>query len=229
MPPSMPPKIGIIGGGNVGQTLCKQLVNKGRPVVCGSRNPTSLQQQFTSQGLAAEVLSISDAVSQAEIVVLAIPGWWDADGVAAVVESLGPGISGKVVVDATNPLSGFPGLEVLWNGTSGGELLAAGLPDSHVYKAFNTVGTTVMAAVEDMGYPVQMMFAGPADAQPRRTVEGLISDIGFQPVYLGPIRYARNLEAMGELWIHHSVPTAGCSHEHYGSLFSFQLQRKPQP
>jgi predicted dinucleotide-binding enzyme len=74
MPPSMPPKIGIIGGGNVGQTLCKQLVNKGRPVVCGSRNPTSLQQQFTSQGLAAEVLSISDAVSQAEIVVLAIPG-----------------------------------------------------------------------------------------------------------------------------------------------------------
>jgi hypothetical protein len=39
---------------------------------------------------------------------------------------------------------------------AGGELLAAGLPDSHVYKAFNTVGTTVMAAVEDMGYPVQM-------------------------------------------------------------------------
>jgi hypothetical protein len=39
---------------------------------------------------------------------------------------------------------------------AGGELLAAGLPDSHVYKAFNIVGTTVMAAVEDMGYPVQM-------------------------------------------------------------------------
>jgi predicted dinucleotide-binding enzyme len=67
-------KVGIIGGGNVGQTLCKQLLNKGRPVVCGSRNPTALQQQFASQGLAAEVLSVKDAVSQAEIVILAIPG-----------------------------------------------------------------------------------------------------------------------------------------------------------
>jgi hypothetical protein len=37
------------------------------------------------------------------------------------------------------------------------------------------------------------------------------------------------VQAMGELWIHHSVPTAGVTHEHYGSLFSFQLQRKPQP
>jgi predicted dinucleotide-binding enzyme len=104
-----------------------------------------------------------------------------------VVESLGPGIANKVVVDATNPLSGFPELEVLWNGTSGtgvvlpcrprasaavfdsqhaydtvtackqqcclravmcravtgGELLSAALPDSFVFKAFNTLGTSV--------------------------------------------------------------------------------------
>lgn len=38
----------------------------------------------------------------------------------------------------------------------GGELLSAALPNSFVFKAFNTVGTSVMAAVEDMGYPVQM-------------------------------------------------------------------------
>lgn len=48
-----------------------------------------------------------------------MPGWRDAVRVAAVVDSLGPGIAKKVVVDATNPLSGFPDLEVLWNGTSG--------------------------------------------------------------------------------------------------------------
>lgn len=40
--------------------------------------------------------------------------------------------------------------------TPGGELLAAGLPGAHVFKAFNTCGTSVMAAVEEMGYPVQM-------------------------------------------------------------------------
>lgn len=38
------------------------------------------------------------------------------------------------------------------------------------------------------------MFAGPADAAPKALVEELIQDTGFVPTYLGPIRYARNLE-----------------------------------
>lgn len=38
------------------------------------------------------------------------------------------------------------------------------------------------------------MFAGPADAAPKALVEELISDTCFAPTYLGPIRYARNLE-----------------------------------
>lgn len=46
-------------------------------------------------------------------------GWRDASRATTVVDSLGPGIANKVVVDATKPLSGFPDLEVLWNGTSG--------------------------------------------------------------------------------------------------------------
>jgi hypothetical protein len=45
---------------------------------------------------------------------------------------------------------------VLFLDHTGGELLSAVLPDCHVYKAFNTCGTSVMAAVEEMGYPVQM-------------------------------------------------------------------------
>lgn len=38
------------------------------------------------------------------------------------------------------------------------------------------------------------MFAGPADEQPKAMVAALIADAGFEPVYIGPIRYARNLE-----------------------------------
>jgi hypothetical protein len=50
-----------------------------------------------------------------------------------------PGLSvagaGKVVLDATNPLSPYPGLEVRWDhATSGGEVLSAVLPDAHVFK-----------------------------------------------------------------------------------------------
>ena len=54
---------------------------------------------------------------------------------------LGPGIKGKIVVDATNPLAGYPALAVRWGEPlSGGEVLAAALPDSFVFKAFNTIG-----------------------------------------------------------------------------------------
>jgi predicted dinucleotide-binding enzyme len=41
----------------------------------------------------------------------------------------------QVVIDATNPLSEFPHLEVMWEGsTSGGELIQAAFPMSVVFK-----------------------------------------------------------------------------------------------
>jgi predicted dinucleotide-binding enzyme len=39
---------------------------------------------------------------------------------------------------------------------AGGELLAAALPASHVYKAFNTIGTSVLGAPDGVGVPVTM-------------------------------------------------------------------------
>jgi 3-hydroxyisobutyrate dehydrogenase-like beta-hydroxyacid dehydrogenase len=68
----MPPTIAIIGSGNVGKTLCSQLLKKGRHVVVGSRNPAAAQQELASKGVAA--VSVAEAVSQADVVLLAIPG-----------------------------------------------------------------------------------------------------------------------------------------------------------
>lgn len=38
------------------------------------------------------------------------------------------------------------------------------------------------------------LFAGPSEAEPKALMEAVISDAGFTPVFVGPIRYARNLE-----------------------------------
>jgi 8-hydroxy-5-deazaflavin:NADPH oxidoreductase len=90
---------------------------------------------------------------------------------------------------------------VRWSGKSGGEVIAECLPHAHVFKAFNTIGVEHMAKPEG----IQMMFAGP-DNDAKKVAEAIVAAVGFQPLYVGPIRYSRNLEAMAELWIHCSIP-----------------------
>lgn len=66
----MAPQVGIIGTGNVALTIGKQLAKTGRSIVYGSRNPSQKQQDVS----AAEVLPIQEAVSKADVLVLAVPG-----------------------------------------------------------------------------------------------------------------------------------------------------------
>ncbi|EFJ41953.1 hypothetical protein VOLCADRAFT_107469 [Volvox carteri f. nagariensis] len=116
-------------------------------------------------------------------------------GIKAIASDLGADIKGKVLIDATNPLSPYPGLEVRWTGKSAGELLAEELPDTFVYKAFNTIGANLMAQGDGSslnGQQLTMMFAG--SSENKALVEEVISTTGFEPVYVGSIRYARNLE-----------------------------------
>lgn len=103
------------------------------------------------------------------------------------------------IINATNPLTSFQdGLEVRWSqGTSGGDVLQKYLPDAKVYKAFNTVGVEHMADAHGK----DMLFAGPDDS-----IADVVAAVGYKPFYVGPIRYARNLEAIAELWIHCSIP-----------------------
>ena len=93
-------------------------------------------------------------------------------------------------------------------GTYAGEVIAAALPHTHVYKAFNTVGCKHMRAADGsrLGSPtpaLTMTMIGGAEVSDARAVaEAVVGGVGFSPRYVGPIRYARNLEAMAELWVH---------------------------
>jgi hypothetical protein len=68
-------------------------------------------------------------------------------------------------------------------------------------------------------------FAGPLDK--RAVAAGVIESAGFVPKYAGPIRYARNLEALSELWHHLAIPSFGDIPEEvskeWGNAFHFQV------
>jgi predicted dinucleotide-binding enzyme len=121
------------------------------------------------------------------VIILATPGITDEAGTKAFCESLGD-LSGKIILDATNPLGPFQeGLNVCcWggDGMSGGELMAKYLSSSKVYKTFNTVGVEHMAEA----FGKDMFIAGDADEEARAIAEGVVAAVGFKPFYVGYVR-----------------------------------------
>ncbi|HEY7161481.1 MAG TPA: NAD(P)-binding domain-containing protein, partial [Acidobacteriota bacterium] len=92
-------KIGVIGNGNMGGALGKLWSSRGHKIMFGSRNPESVK---TMAGISPNVNSgsIADAARFGDVILLAVP--WQ--GVENVFRLTGP-LSGKIVIDCTNPLS----------------------------------------------------------------------------------------------------------------------------
>ncbi|CAD7704354.1 unnamed protein product [Ostreobium quekettii] len=222
-------KVAVIGTGSVGSCLGGQLLKAGHSIKYGSRNPSSenmaalIQKQPGTSGAA-----IADAVDWGEAIIVAVKMPPEDAGIQAFAASLGPGAKGKVVLDTTNATTPFPECELRWQqATSGGEVLAAALPDSFVFKAWNTTGVEHMHAPDGSainGQQLAMLYAGAPEK--KDVAEELVRASGFEPAYVGPIRYARNLEAIAELWIHLSMKVMGQTDEDWGKNFHFQAIRK---
>ncbi|HUQ57646.1 NADPH-dependent F420 reductase [Lentzea sp.] len=170
-------KIAVLGAGHVGPVLARLALAAGHTVtIAGSGDPSRIAMitEFLAPG--AVPMSASDAVADADLVVLAIP--------QHRFPALEPGMfAGKVVVDAMNhwPPAAAP------LGTS--EEVAARLVGAHVVKALNHI------AYQDME-PAGGRAAGVAGDSPGavRLVAEFLRDIGFDPVPVGPLAAGRHLE-----------------------------------
>lgn len=187
-------RIAIIGAGNVGSALGRAWLRTGEDLSFGVPDPADPKYGSLPQ---ERLRTASEASRNAEVVVLATP--WPAT--EAAVKSLGD-LSGKVLVDCTNPLGMGPdGLElVLGHSTSGGEQLAAWPSGAAVFKTLNQIGAQNMdkAAL----FPIRpVMFVAGDDEVRKPIVLSLIAKLGFEAVDAGPLRIARLLEAYGMLWI----------------------------
>jgi len=223
------------GAGNVGTILGGALLkSNGFSIHYGVRGDPSTEKykKLLRKQPLAHVSIVHDAIDWGEVIILAVPGSYEDSEIQNFVKSLGPGIAGKIVIDVTNPLSPYPDLETrIWkhSGTSAGEAFSAAFPKSNVFKAFNTIGAEHMEKAADFlpgGQRLTMLFAGSDNKAKREVVEDIIAAVGFEPAYVGPIRYARNLEAMAELWIHLGSDGVGETKELWGRDFHFQVVRK---
>lgn len=206
-------KIAMIGAGNVGSALGRAWLQAGEDVAFGVPDPADPKYR----ALPRERLHIpSHAARDAAAVVLATP--WPAT--EAAVKGLGP-LSGKIVIDCTNPLGiGPSGLElVLGFDTSAGERVASWARGASVFKSLNQTGAENMEKASR--FPVRpVMFVAGDDEAKKPTVLALIAKLGFEAVDAGPLRAARLLEAYGMLWIDQALNRGR------GRDFAFALTRR---
>lgn len=179
--------IAVIGTGDVGRALGSELALQGHTIIYGSRSPLGLKaldvaEQTSGNATTAKPLQAADA---AQIVVLAVPGMVVKD----VVRGLGD-LSGKIVIDVTNPLEMKAPLKFSFGvDTSNGEIVQNLAPKASVVKAFNTITWQSMINPEYSYGPLYVPVVG-NDPAAKEIVAGFIREMGLVPIDLGPIEVA---------------------------------------
>jgi 8-hydroxy-5-deazaflavin:NADPH oxidoreductase len=190
-------KIGIIGSGVMAQALIRALIRADHEVMIGSTSVARASQVAATLTRPPRAGSYREAAEFGEIVIFAT----DWVRVAAVAEAL-KNISGKPLLDCSNPevIDGI-GLVVGTN-TSGAEELAKALPQFQVVKTLNHVYAESLDALATPGTAVPRIFYC-GDSQPANAcAAALLTSLGIVPVFAGPLVSARYLEPLSQLLVY---------------------------
>jgi 8-hydroxy-5-deazaflavin:NADPH oxidoreductase len=196
----MPNKVGILGSGEVGQTLAKGFLDSGYEVMIGSRSPEKLGSWREQAGPKAHVGTFQEAASFGELAVLSTLG----QAAESAIDLAGPkNFSGKVLIDTTNPLDfskGIPPSVLPAFATRPlGQFVQSKLPDAKVVKCFNTIPNTYMFRPKFQG--AQMLICG-NDKGAKDVVTSIVKQFGWTgSIDVGGIENARDLEALCVLWV----------------------------
>jgi predicted dinucleotide-binding enzyme len=194
-------KVAVIGSGPVGQVLANGFLKSGDSVVCGTRNPSKLAAWAKAAGAKGSVGTPEEAARLAELVVLAVKG----SAAENAVQLLGvDNLSGKTVIDTTNPIADAPPEDgVLRFFTTRDESLMERLqriaPRANFVKAFSCVGNALMV---DPGLPGgrPTMFICGNDEAAKDQVRAILDGFGWDAEDLGTAAAARAIEPLCILW-----------------------------
>jgi len=193
-------RVGVLGSGDVAKTLASGFLKHGHEVVMGTREPAKLKE-WTGKNPKGRVGSFAEAAKTGEMVVLAVKGTASAEALRAAGAS---NLSGKTVVDVTNPIADAPPTNcVLKFFTSLDESLMERLQrefaGAKLVKAFNSVGSACMVNPEFKGGPPTMFICG-NDAGAKKTVTGILEQFGWETADMGKAEAARAIEPLCILW-----------------------------
>jgi 8-hydroxy-5-deazaflavin:NADPH oxidoreductase len=196
-------RVGVLGSGDVGRRLAGGFRSRGHDVMIGSRDigKPELREWLAGDGAGIEAGTFAQTAAHGELLVLAVLG----NAAQEAIGDAGPeNFSGKVVIDAMNPLDfsgGFPPKLSISGEDSLGERVQRMLPDAKVVKAFNTIGNPYFVDPSFSEGQPTMLIAGD-DEGAKRTVGDVLADFGWSDVVdIGGIAGSRELEAICIAWV----------------------------
>ena len=193
-------KIGILGSGDVGKTLAKGFLKYDYQVMVGSDHPQKLKE-FKNENPKVEAASFEQSAQWADLLVLCVKG----TVAEKVVEKTKKHLSGKIVVDTTNPIADAPPDNgVLKFFTSLEESLMERLqkiaPDAQFVKALNSIGSGLMINPDFGGGIKPTMFICGNNDNAKMKVSGILQKFGFEIEDVGKVESARAIEPLCILW-----------------------------
>jgi 8-hydroxy-5-deazaflavin:NADPH oxidoreductase len=193
-------KIGILGSGDVGKTLAKGFLKYDYQVAIGSDHVEKLAE-FKRENPKMETATFEQAAQSADILVLCVKG----TVAEKIVEKVKMHLSGKTVIDSTNPIADAPPQNgVLKYFTSLDESLMERLqriaPDALFVKAFNSIGSGLMVNPDlgDDAKPTMFICGNNDDA--KKKVYEILEKFGFEIEDMGKAESARAIEPLCILW-----------------------------
>ena len=186
----MKKSFGIIGAGNIGQTVARHLIKAGYPVILSnSKGPDSLKDLVKSLGRNVKAGSVEEAV-KADIVLLSLP-WSEVTSLAGLIDW-----KNKIVIDATNHFISFaPDFQVAdLKGKSSSEVVASYLPGARIVKAFNTLFFKILAKDPNEAGGKRVLFISGDDIASKSEVSDVIKTLGFAVIDLGDLANGSKLQ-----------------------------------
>ena len=193
--------VAVLGSGQVGDVLANGFLKHGHDVMRGSRDPAKLAEWKAGASPKTAAGTFAEAAKWAEIVVLAVKG----AAAESVVDLASPvNLSGKVVIDTTNPIAeAAPTNGVLHYFTtledSLMERLQRKVPAAKFVKAFSCVGNAYMVNPQLPGGPPTMFICGNDDGA-KADVKRILAQFGWDVEDLGKVEAARAIEPLCILW-----------------------------
>jgi hypothetical protein len=195
-------KIGIIGSGEVGQTLATAFLKEGHDVMLGTRNTSKDEVvKWKNENPSGSVGKFDDTAKFGELLVLTTKG--DAAENAVTMAGI-INFKNKVVIDTTNPTATeAPVNGVLKFFTSLDESLMERIqrliPDAKLVKAFNIIGNDLMYKPNFPAGKPTMFICGNDDAA-KKTVTDILTVFGHETEDMGKMEAARAIEPLCILW-----------------------------